>query len=277
MKDLTNKVAAVTGAASGIGRCLALNLANQGCNVAIADINEDGLKETAEMIESKAVKVTTHLVDVANRDQVYQFAKDVVEDHGQIDIVMNNAGTGLMGSLEEVTFEEFEWLMRINFWGVVYGSMTFLPYLKQQPEAHIVNVSSVHGLFTNPGVGPYCSSKFAVRGFTMTLCQELKGTSVRVSCVHPGGIYTNIVRNVRIAAAAKPELSLEEAQEEFDRGIARTSSDKAARIIIRGMKKNKTRILVGYDAYVFDFFSRLTPVIWQKLMSLMIRKQEEQQ
>ena len=275
MKNLRNRVAAVTGAASGIGRGLALNLAYEGCHLALADIDDDGLKETAVMIDNEGVNVSTHPVDVAVKKQVYQFAEDVVKKHNQVDIIINNAGTGLVGSLEEVSIDEFTWLMGINFWGVVYGSIAFLPFLKKQPESHIVNVSSVHGLFTNPGVGPYCSSKFAVKGFTLTLCQELKDTSVRVSCVHPGGIYTSIVRNARVAEAVNLEQSLEDNQEEFDSKIARTTADKAARIIIRGIRKNRTRILVGYDAHLFDFFSRFMPVTWQKLMGMMVRKQEE--
>jgi NAD(P)-dependent dehydrogenase (short-subunit alcohol dehydrogenase family) len=266
MKDLNNKVAVVTGAASGIGRALAVELAGEGCHLAISDINPTGLADTATMIKNSGITVTTHTVDVADREQVYEFAEDVVKDHHRVDIVINNAGTSLGGSLEEVSAEEFEWLMGINFWGVVHGSMAFLPLLKQQPEANLVNISSVHGLFTNPGVGPYCSSKFAVKGFTQALCQEMKQTPVVVSSVHPGGIRTNIVRNSRVAENAVPEKSREEAQVNFDKFIGRTSSEEAARIIIRGIKKDKVRILVGTDAYFFDLASRLFPVTWQRLM-----------
>jgi len=266
MRELKGKVAVVTGAASGIGRSLALQLASEGCSLSITDINSEGLLETAEIAGNNAVKISTEVVDAADRDQVYAFAEKVVSQHGRVDIVINNAGVSLRGSIEEVSDEEFEWLMGINFWGVVYGSKAFLPYLKQQSEANLVNISSVHGLFTNPGVGPYCSSKFGVRGFTMTLCQELKDSPVRVSCVHPGGIKTNIVKNAREAAASIPEKSLEEAQEDFDKTIARISADKAAKIIIRGIRKNKARILVGSDAYVFDFLTRYFPSYWQKFM-----------
>ena len=161
MKDLRNKVAAVTGASSGIGRSLAINLAMEGCSVAMADVNKPGLLQTAAMIKNPAVRKSTHAVDVVSRDEVYRFAESVVAEHGKVDIVINNAGVGLAETLEDVTYDDYEWLMGINFWGVVYGSKAFLPYLKQRPEGHIVNISSVHGLFTNPNVGPYCSSKFA--------------------------------------------------------------------------------------------------------------------
>ncbi|MBW1710960.1 MAG: SDR family oxidoreductase, partial [Deltaproteobacteria bacterium] len=204
MQNLKDKVAAVTGAASGIGRMLAVNLAKEGCEVAIADLDQAGLEETANMIDDKKIKVSTHLVDVANRDQVYQFADDVQTQHNRVDIIINNAGVGLSETLEDVKYEDFDWLLGINLWGVIYGSKAFLPYLKQRPEANIVNISSVHGLFTNRNVGPYCTSKFAVRGFTLALTQELKNTSVKVSCVHPGGIKTNIVRNTRFYKGSNP-------------------------------------------------------------------------
>ncbi|MBW2409495.1 MAG: SDR family oxidoreductase [Deltaproteobacteria bacterium] len=267
MKVFKGAVAAITGAASGIGRSLAISLANEGCGLALADIDPAGLKQTADMIKDNGNKITTHVLDVADREQVYGFADDVISEHGKVNIIINNAAVGLAETLEDVTYEDFNWLLGINLWGVIYGSKAFLPYLKQQPEGHIVNISSVHGLFTNRNVGPYCTSKFAVRGFSLTLCQELKDTSVRVSCVHPGGIRTNIVRNTRFIKASDPELSHEEVVEYFDNNLARTSADKAAHIIIKGIKKNKTRILVGTDAHIFDILVRLFPGIWQKLMA----------
>ena len=269
MRVLKGKVAVVTGAASGIGRSLAVHLAKEGCDLSIADINPERLHETARMAANYHVKITTEVVDVANRNRVYEFAGNVISKYGRVDLVINNAGVGLRGTIEEVSDEEFEWLMGINFWGVVYGSKAFLPYLKQQKQANLVNISSVHGLFTNPGVGPYCSSKFGIRGFTMALCQELKDTSVKVSCVHPGGIKTNIVLNSRIASHSVPEKTREEAQEDFDKTIARTSADKAAKKIIRGIKKNKIRILIGSDAYVYDVMARIFPFYWQKFMGVL--------
>jgi NAD(P)-dependent dehydrogenase (short-subunit alcohol dehydrogenase family) len=264
--SLKGQVAAITGAASGIGRSLAICLADEGCPVAISDVNRDGLEETAKMLEGKSVKVTTHIVDVANREQVYQFAEDVVAQHGKANIIINNAGVGLPATLEDVSYEDFEWLIGINLWGVIYGAKAFLPYIKQQPAGHIVNISSVHGLFTNPQVGPYCTSKFAVKGFTQTLRQELKDTSVSVSCVHPGGIGTGIVSNARYPAGDEGEKAREESLQFFQKVIVRTTSEKAASIIVSGIKKKKKRILVGYDAHIFAFLERIFPNTWQSLM-----------
>lgn len=260
MKDLRDKVAAITGAASGIGRMLAVHLADEGCETAIADINQRGLKETAEMIEDKNTKVSTHVVDVSDRAQVYRFADDVVAQHGRVNILINNAGVSISALLEEVRYEDLEWLLGVNLWGVIYGSKAFLPFLKQQPEAHIVNMSSIHGIITSMKHGPYCTSKFAIRGFTETLWQELKETSVHVSCVHPGGVKTKIVHNARFYKTDDSELSHEEAMRLYDDYLPLVTSERAARTIISGIKKDKRRILVGSDAYVYDWLKRLFPV-----------------
>jgi NAD(P)-dependent dehydrogenase (short-subunit alcohol dehydrogenase family) len=266
MKNLNNKVAAITGAASGIGRALALNLADEGCHLAISDINEGGLQETADMVRSqnKNVRVTTHKVDTANREQVRSYANEVVTAHGAVHIIINNAGVVIAETLEDLSYEDFEWLMGINLWGVIYGSKEFLPYLKKQDCAHIVNISSVNGIFTNPNNGPYCTAKFAVRGFTETLAQELAGTNVKVSCVHPGGIKTNIVSNGKFYKYSDTSIAKEEAATIFA-VLAKTTADKAAKIIISGIKKDKPRIMVGHDAYIFDWLKRLFPVGFQKL------------
>ena len=266
MKDLKDKVAAITGAASGIGRALALNLAAEGCHVAIADVNEAGLKETADKVRSSGVRVTTHTVDVANREQVKRYADEVVKAHGSVHLIINNAGVCIVETMEDVSYEDFEWLIGINLWGVIYGCKEFLPYLKKQQAAHIVNISSVNGIFTNPNNGPYCTSKFAVRGFTETLAQELSDTNVKVSCVHPGGIQTNIANNSRFYKASDPTLGRDEALAIFNRTMAKTTADKAAQIIITGIKKDKLRIMVGTDAYVTDWLKRLFPVGFQKLV-----------
>jgi|SRR5208283_1214976 len=267
MKDLKNKVAGITGAASGIGRALALNLADEGCHVAISDLNEAGLKETADMVRlrSKNVRVTTHIVNTADREQVKRYANEVVKTHGAVHIIINNAGVAIVETLDDVTYEDFEWLMGINLWGVIYGCKEFLPYLKQQDSAHIVNISSVNGIFTNPNNGPYCTAKFAVRGFTETLAQELSDTRIKVSCVHPGGIKTNIANNAKFYKASDPSLAREGSLAVFNRVMAKTTADKAAQLIIAGIKKDKARIMVGPDAYVFDWLKRLFPVGFQKL------------
>ncbi len=258
MKSLADKVAAITGAASGIGRELAVTLAEEGCNLALADIDEEGIAETISMIRNGSVNVTSRHCNVADRDNVYAFAEHVRQAHGHVDVVINNAAVMVADSLEEVSYEDFEWLMGINFWGVVYGTKAFLPYLKLRPEAHVVNMSSINGIVTTPNNGPYCIAKFAVIGFSETLLQELHGTNVRVSWVLPGGVKTNIVRNTRFRKQANPKLGREGAIEWFERA-AKTSPEQAARTIVAGIKKNKSRILVGPDAYFIDVMKRLMP------------------
>ncbi len=265
MKELRGKVAAITGAASGIGQMLAVNLADEGCEVAIADINSDGLLETSNMMKKRNVKVTTHRVDVADRDRVYKFADDVVEQHGCVDMIINNAGVTVSESVEDVTYKDFEWLFGINFWGVVYGSKAFLPYLKQRPQGHIVNISSINGIVTWPNHSPYCAAKFAVKGFTEVLLQEMRNSSIGISCVHPGGIKTNIARSARFYKSPGNTLTREEGVERFEK-IAMTTADKAARIIISGIKKNKRRIMVGPDAHLLDWLTRLFPVQFVRFM-----------
>ena len=263
MKELADKTAAVTGAASGIGRMLAVNLAHEGCNLAIADIDADGLQETASMINN-GVRVSTHVVDVSKRDQVLKFADEAAVHHGGVDIIINNAGVALGDFLECVPVEDFEWLMGINFWGVVYGTTAFLPYLKQRPEGHIVNVSSINGIMPNPNNGPYCSAKFAVKGYTETLCQEMHGTNIKVSCVHPGGIRTNIARNARYNNALC-SLTRDQGVALYENELLRMSADKAAKVIISGIRRDKRRILIGMDAKIIDLFTRLFPVTMVKL------------
>lgn len=265
MKSLANKVAAVTGAASGIGRALATNLAAKGCHLALSDVNAQGLQETAAMITN--VNVTTHIVDVADRDQVYRYAEDVVKQHGKVNIVINNAGVGVADSIEEVSYEDFEWIVGINFWGVVYGTKAFLPYLKKEPEGHIVNISSINGIVPNPYNGPYCATKFAVKGFTETLSLELKGTSVGVTVVHPGGIATNIVRNARIRRSRNPDMTQEELAVAFDEKVARNTADFAAHAIISGIERNRHRVLIGGDAKFLDRITRLFPVGATRLLA----------
>jgi len=267
MRDLKGKVAVITGAGSGIGRGLALNLAKEGCSLALADVNETGLVETVKLLEGINVEARTYRVDVSDRDRVYGFADEVIEAYGKVDIVINNAGVQLKETLEDVSYEDFDWLMGINLYGVIYGSKAFLPYLKKQPMANLVNVSSVQGFFTNPNSGPYCTSKFAVRGFTLTLAQELRGSTVNVSCVYPGGVRTNIVKNERFYKTSSPEISKEDEAVRFEKYVCWISADKAAKIIVKGIKKNRPTILVGPDAYFYELVSRLIPMTWQKLMA----------
>ena len=269
MKELAGRTAAVTGAASGIGRMLALNLVREGCGVALADIDAQGLEETARLAAGKA-GVSTHVVDVSNREQVFAYAREAAGRHGGVDLVINNAGVCLGDFLDTVPLEDFEWLFGINFWGVVYGTMAFLPYLKLRPEGHVVNISSINGILPNPNNGPYCAAKFAVKGYTETLAQEMHGTKIRVSCVHPGGIRTNIARSARINNALY-SLPRERAVRLYEEELFRTTADEAARVIIAGIKADRRRILVGSDARVIDLLARLFPVAAVSLSGWMSR------
>jgi NAD(P)-dependent dehydrogenase (short-subunit alcohol dehydrogenase family) len=265
LRDLSGKAAVVTGAASGIGRGLAANLAKEGCSLALADVDETGLRETVDLLDNEAIQANVYRVDVSDKARVYRFADEVLADFGRVDIVINNAGVQLKETLEDVTYEDLNWLLGINLYGAIYGTKAFLPHLKKQSSANLVNVCSVQGLFTNRNSGPYCISKFAIRGFTLTLAQELRGTSVKVSCVYPGGVRTNIVRNERFHKFSRPEMSKEDEAAFFEKYLCWLSADKAARIMIKGIKRNKERILVGPDAYFFEMITRLIPMTWQRI------------
>lgn len=266
--NLKGGVAVVTGAASGIGRALANRLATEKMSLALADVDEAGLEKTAreiaERMGDKRVAVTTHRVDVADAKRMEEFALEVVQQHERVTLLINNAGVALYGFFEEITIADFEWLMGINFWGVVHGVRNFLPVLRRQPRAHIVNVSSIYGIISPSGQSAYSASKFAVRGFTEVLRHELEGSSVGVSCVHPGGIRTPIAKNARIGAGVHSsirELNLAR----FDRH-AITSPEEAAYIILRGVKRNEPRILVGPDAIRIDRLQRLLPIRYWKVL-----------
>jgi butyryl-CoA dehydrogenase len=253
-----NSVAVITGAASGIGRALAVRLAEEKiAGIAICDVNEPGLNETAEMIEKHNVPVSIHIVDTSKLDRIEKLKDEVLAKHSRVTHLINNAGVGLFGDFEQISLEDFEWLMGINFWGVVYGCKVFLPELKKQEAAHIVNISSVFGLVAPPEQTAYCASKFAVRGFTESLRHELEETNVRVSSVHPGGIKTNIARNSRIGAGT-PEGNKDQGVKFFD-SVAHTSPEKAAETILRGIKGENPRILIGRDAHAINYVSRLFP------------------
>ncbi|ORE85037.1 putative short-chain dehydrogenase [Oceanococcus atlanticus] len=270
MKNFSNKVAAITGAGSGIGRALALQLADAGCAVAISDVNETGLAETAALLADKGVKVTQQRLDVADRAAVYAWADQVVAEHGQVNLIFNNAGVALAGSVAGTSIEDYEWIMNINFWGVVYGTKAFLPHLKASGDGHVINISSVFGLFSQPTQSGYNASKFAVRGFTESLRQELDLAShgVSASCVHPGGIKTNIARSARINASMKDLTGVdgEKSTAEFEK-LFSTTADQAAATILKGVRKNARRILIGLDARAIDSFQRSLPANYQALLT----------
>ena len=268
MKDFNGRVAAITGAASGIGRALAVELARRGAHLALADIDEVGLAETVNLCEGTGVKVTAQRLDVADRDAVFAWADAVVDEHGKVNLIFNNAGVALGATIEAMSYEDFEWLMNINFWGVVHGTKAFLPHLQASGEGHVVNLSSVFGLISIPSQSAYNAAKFAVRGFTDALRMELEmaGGTVSSTTVHPGGIKTNIARNARMdPSVAAMTGSAAEARDGFDQ-MAITSPTKAARQILAAVEANKRRALIGPDAKVIDLIARLPAGLYQRAL-----------
>jgi short-subunit dehydrogenase len=262
MRTFDGKVVVITGAGSGIGRELALNLAARGAVLALSDKDEVGLLETAERCATRhAREVRTDKLDVSDRDAMRRYAASVREEQGRVNVVVNNAGVALHGDFEETSYEDFEWLMGINFWGVVQGTKEFLPHLIASGDGHLVNISSLFGLMGMPGESAYNAAKFGVRGFTEAVRMEMlvAGHPVKVSCVHPGGIKTAIARNARTTASHDPE----NVARLFDKRLARTSAEKAAQIIVDGMLKDRPRIVVGGDAKVLDAYVRLVGARYQ--------------
>jgi len=254
MNQLRDAVAVVTGAASGIGRALAIELAAAGARLALADVNSAGLKETCAQLKTD---VLSREVDVGDFAGMEAFARKVEQDFGRATLLVNNAGVALYGTVAEVSVADIQWLFRVNFWGVVHGCKAFLPLLLREPEAHIVNMSSVFGLVAPGGQAAYAASKFAVRGFTESLRHELRETKVRVSCVHPAGIQTSIAENARLGEKASAQEA-DSFRERFKK-LTPTSAEHAARIIVRGVSRNKQRILIGADAYRVDVIQRVAP------------------
>ncbi len=278
MKRFNGKVAALTGAGSGIGQATAVALAREGCHLSLADINEEGLHETVEKLAGFPVKVTTHIVDVSDREAVYRYADDTATEHGKVNLIFNNAGVGLGETVENMSYDNFEWLMNINFWGVVYGTKAFLPHLKRAGEGHIVNISSVFGIIGVPTQSAYNAAKFAVRGFTESLREELDllPCGVSATSVHPGGVKTNIARNSRMGEMGALDLGgKDEVAALFDK-IAMSTPESAARAIISGVRRNQRRVLIGADAIMIDSAQRLMPTGYQKLLErlFLLRKRE---
>ncbi len=269
MQINSNTVAVVTGAASGIGRALAQHLATKGAALALADVNEAGLEETRASLSG--VKTSLHIVNVADANRVSTFAQEVLEQHGRANLLFNNAGVALGGRFSEVTLEDMHWLININFWGVVHGCQSFMPILKKEPVAHIVNTSSVFGIFAPPGQTAYSAAKFAVRGFSESLRHELEGSSVKLSVVHPGGIKTAIARNARVGAnvttrADRLERELKNLEKSFI-----TTPEAAAERIVRGVERDEPRILIGRDAVQIDWIQRLFPSTYWGVLKKVLR------
>lgn len=264
MKSFENKVAAITGAGSGIGRALAFGLARQGCQLALSDVNAEGLAETAAQARKLGVQVSETLINVADREAAHAWADQVAAEFGRVNAIFNNAGVAQGGTVEGNDYADYEWIMNINFWGVVNGTKAFLPHLIASGDGHVINISSIFGLFAVPGQAAYNSAKFAVRGFTEALRMEmaLAGHPVKVTTVHPGGIKTAIARN----ATGAEGIDTAGAAEWFDK-MARTSPERAAQVILDGVAKNKAKVLVGADAKILDTFVRASGSGYQRALT----------
>ncbi len=264
MRTLDNKVVVVTGAGSGIGRALALDMAGRGALVAVSDWNEAGLAETVELLKSAGVReVRSDVLDVSDRAGFAAYALAVKDQFGRVDVVVNNAGVSHTGPVTEMEYADFDWLMGVNFWGVVHGTKEFLPHLIASGDGHLVNVSSLFGLISVAGSSTYNASKYAVRGFTEAVRMDmlLAGHPVGVTCVHPGGIRTGIVRNGRVTRGE----SHADVAATFDE-LARMSPERAAAIIVKAVLTNKPRQLVGMDAHVLHNFARLVGARYQDVV-----------
>tara|TARA_R110000868_G_scaffold84334_3_gene237755 strand:- start:821 stop:1705 length:885 start_codon:yes stop_codon:yes gene_type:complete len=275
MKSFENKVAAITGAGSGIGRALAFGLARQGCQLALCDVDAQALAETTAQVRTLGGQVSETVVNVADRAAVHAWADLIVSEFGKVNVIFNNAGVAQGGTVEGNDYADYEWIMNINFWGVVNGTKAFLPHIKASGNGHIVNISSVFGLFAQPGMSAYNASKFAVRGFTESLRQELDMAKcgVSASCVHPGGIKTNIATTARMNASLSSVTGqdIDQGRQQFNDQLLRTPPEKAAQVIINGVLANKRRILIGTDAYLLDALQRLCPALYQRMMTVSMR------
>jgi short-subunit dehydrogenase len=282
MKNFTDRVAAITGAGSGMGRSLAIQLAREGCHLSLADRNAASLVETAKLAQVAALqtvgaplRVTTRTLDVADRAAMFDWAAQTAAEHGRVNLVFNNAGVVLSSTVDGMDYADLEWIVGINFWGVVHGTKAFLPYLKASGAGHIVNTSSVFGLFAQPGMSGYNATKFAVRGFTEALRQELDlmKCGVSATCVHPGGIRTAIAQSSRIASNMVGFMieSEQQGKDDFEKFFI-TSADEAASQILAGVRKNKRRVLIGCDARAADWLARTLPAAYQALVVMQTRR-----
>src|SRR5271154_4838365 len=278
--NFENRTAVITGAASGIGRAIAVSLAHRGCNLALADVNDAGLSETARMAQlaqtdpsrhtapRSALRISQHHIDVADRRAVAAFPQAVLAAHPGVDILVNNAGVAVGGTFEAVSEEDFEWLFEINFWGVVRMTRAFLPLLRKSDDARVVNLSSIYGLISPPAETAYSASKFAVRGFSNSLRHELANSNVGVTVVHPGGVATSIADNARVPKDMPPEEIARR------RALAKKALTMppatAGEIIVQGIERRSARVLVGNDAKFLALLERLAPISYWKIFSRLI-------
>ncbi len=266
MKTLHDKVAVITGAGSGIGRALALDLAGKGARLALSDVDEHGLAETVRLVEAAGVReVRSDRLDVADRAAFRAYATAVAEHFGRVNVVINNAGVALAGDFTELEYDDIDWIIGVNFWGVVHGTKEFLPHLIASGDGHLVNLSSLFGLVSMPGQSMYNASKYAVRGMTEAIREEMliAGHRVGVTAVHPGGIKTAIARNSRVAANEDQAATAKF----FDEKLAKMTPERAAEIIVKGILGNKARVLVGLDAHALHHLAKLTGSRYQDLVA----------
>lgn len=271
MKNLSDKVVVITGAGSGIGRALALNLARKGSLLALSDVDEDGLAETVDLVKGAGAReVRSDRLDVADRDAFEAYAEAVIGQFGRVNVVINNAGVALAGDLVDLEYSDIDWIMGINLGGVLTGTKAFLPHLIASGEGHVVNISSLFGLVSMPGQSIYNATKYAVRGLSEALREEMliAGHPVGVTVVHPGGIKTAIARNSRVSA--KEDKS--KTAELFDKKLARMTPDRAAEIIVAGIEKDQARVLVGIDAHALHWFAKLTGSRYQDVIAKVSKK-----
>ncbi|ENW96352.1 SDR family NAD(P)-dependent oxidoreductase [Acinetobacter sp. NIPH 298] len=276
MKNFNQKVAAITGAGSGIGQQLAILLAQQGTHLALSDVNEQGLAETLDLVKSYPINVTLTTLNVVDRADVEEWAANTAQEHGKINLIFNNAGVALASTVEGMSYEEMEWVFDINFWGVVHGTKAFLPYLKQSGEGHIINISSLFGLTAQPTQSAYNATKFAVRGFTESLRQELdlQANGVSATCVHPGGIRTNIANSARMSDSIRAlGLNPAKASKAFNK-VLKTPPEEAAKVILNAVKKDQRRVLIGNDAKILDLIQRVAPSHYAQALNLFTKKKK---
>jgi NADP-dependent 3-hydroxy acid dehydrogenase YdfG len=268
MEGFAGKVAAVTGAGSGIGQALALELGRSGASLAISDVDLEGLAKTEEQLKAIGAPVRSDRLDVTEREAFHVYADHINEHYGKVNQIYNNAGIAYTGDVDVTAFKDIERVMDVDFWGVVNGTKAFLPHLVASGDGHVVNVSSLFGLLSIPGQAAYNSAKFAVRGFTEALRQEmvLNRKPVKVTSIHPGGIKTAIARNGLTAEGLDPAAQ----SKVFDKRLASTTPQRAAEIILHGVGKNKARVLVGRDAVVIDLLVRITGSNYQRLFAPVI-------
>jgi short-subunit dehydrogenase len=270
--NIQDKVAFITGAGSGIGRAMAGSLARRGCHLALSDINAVGLGQTAEQVSPFGVRVSQHVLDVTNRESILGLPDAIERQHGGVDILINNAGIAAGGTFLQVSEATFDRVMDVNFHAVVRMTRAFLPYLQKRKEARIVNISSLYGLVSPIEQSAYSASKFAVRGFSNALRHELEHTSVGVTVVHPGGVATNIAKNAVVPNGVTQAEALQRLSQVEK--LLSMPPDKAGEIIVRGIEKNKARIIVGADAQFVSLIERLMPVHYWKVLKVLTNLRE---